>query len=941
MTSNTKQFRAVFLAALMVMSVFAGTIAFAGSAAAVSGASKVTFSPTDVDEGETGSQHNVNVSISGYTNADGSADTINVTLPAGVTFASSNLVIENASGTQIGTGSVTLTNNDASAEISINPASGDVTDPIYLSGTVTVDAPSNIGSDQQGQVTLSMTQSDGSDLAATDIQQLTVNNVEEDNTAPSFEDADLYDNDTSASEDAELELAFDEPIKAIEKSDFNLYVDEEPIADSKISVDQDGTSGRVVLGLDDVYTGDVEIKLFDSIEDTSGNALDDTGNKTVTVAPVPVKDGSDINAYQGSNIAVITDNTQTEITVEASDDEDFDSFQEGNTGTNSQVYVFSTTDDTETGQYNITLKGEGSAQVNVRNLGLEVNIDDLNITTEDEIEGVVEAKAGNRPVRLELLDSDGDTVEQRDVELSGQRKYEFTFNASELDLDEDNYTVLATDKQSGVEAESSSVVVEEAGEGNTEFPGERLVRDQRGDVANITINVENSDYVTLSIGNDDLAFESNVTIEDVNGDGQVSLLFNTYAATGKSGDLGDDGGDVYNTPSIEDEDDDEIISATIEQGVGSLLEPGRYPLEARSGKQKTADAESRGTLELSERNTTYIQSWVAPTGTTYEDIDELHDAVDNANLTKTNKIANGDIAVHKLKASGLEGLLMAQSEDDVSNKFFSEVDGNGAFELTVEQANPGANRDPYELELGTDNTTVWADADNDTYFIKYDTDKVKTTERSIDDGHTLEANFTVYEDEGNLTDADDGETVKGDYEIVEAEHTLNDPYNVSNAAGQTIMGETTVAPGTELSVRASSTGDTQPSFLHTGNVYVTENQTFAATFDFSEQEIGDTYEIIVENGAADSQSVDGYIVESPETPTPTTDTPSDNESTDTPTTDTPTTDTPTTDTPTDDGDTPTGTEGTETESPTQTPGFGVVVAVTALLAAALLAVRRD
>uniref|UniRef100_UPI00342A6BEA BGTF surface domain-containing protein n=1 Tax=Halogeometricum borinquense TaxID=60847 RepID=UPI00342A6BEA len=849
MTSNTKQFRAVFLAALMVMSVFAGTIAFAGSAAAVSGASKVTFSPTDVDEGETGSQHNVNVSISGYTNADGSADTINVTLPAGVTFASSNLVIENASGTQIGTGSVTLTNNDASAEISINPASGDVTDPIYLSGTVTVDAPSNIGSDQQGQVTLSMTQSDGSDLAATDIQQLTVNNVEEDNTAPSFEDADLYDNDTSASEDAELELAFDEPIKAIEKSDFNLYVDEEPIADSKISVDQDGTSGRVVLGLDDVYTGDVEIKLFDSIEDTSGNALDDTGNKTVTVAPVPVKDGSDINAYQGSNIAVITDNTQTEITVEASDDEDFDSFQEGNTGTNSQVYVFSTTDDTETGQYNITLKGEGSAQVNVRNLGLEVNIDDLNVTTEDEIEGVVEAKAGNRPVRLELLDSDGDTVEQRDVELSGQRKYEFSFNASELDLDADNYTVLATDKQSGVESESSSIVVKKAGEGRTSFPGDRLFVDQRGDVANITINVENSDFATLSLGSDDLAFESNVTIEDVNGDGQVSLLFNTYAATGKSGDLGD-GGNVYSTPSLEDQDDDEITSATIEQSVKSLLEPGRYPLEVRAGQDETVDSEDAGTLELEERNTTNIQSWVAPTGTNFEDIDELYDAVENNNLTQANKIAKGDIAVHKLEASGLEGLLGAQSDDDVSSEFFSEVNSNGAFELTVEQANPGANRDPYELELGTDNTTVWADSDNNTYFIKYDTDQVTTTERSIDKDHVLEANFTVYEDEGNLTDADDGETVKDEYEVVEADYMIDDPYNVTNAAGQTIMAETTVAPGTEVSVRARSTGDTQPSFLKPATVYVTENQTFSATLDFSEQAVGDTYEITIDGGAA-------------------------------------------------------------------------------------------
>ncbi|WP_242492958.1 BGTF surface domain-containing protein, partial [Halogeometricum borinquense] len=324
--------------------------------------------------------------------------------------------------------------------------------------------------------------------------------------------------------------------------------------------------------------------------------------------------------------------------------------------------------------------------------------------------------------------------------------------------------------------------------------------------------------------------------------------------------------------------------------------------------------------------------------TNFEDLDELQDAIENNNLTKSNKVANGDVAVHELKASGLEGLLGAQSEDDVSSSFFDATDDK--FDLTVEQANPGANRDPYELKLGTDNTTVWSDSDNNTYFIKYDTDDVETTERSIDDGHILEANFTVFADEDGLTVDDEQETVKGDYEIVEPEHTLDEPYNVSNAAGQTIMGETTVAPGTELSVRAGSTGDTKPDFLKTGTVYVTENQTFSATFDFSGQDIGDTYDVKVSGGAADDLTVDGFVVESPETPTPT-DTPDNETDTATDGEDTPT-DTPTpTATPTDGGDTPTDGGDTPTETGTGTPGFGVVVAVTALLAAALLAVRRD
>ncbi|WP_363465023.1 BGTF surface domain-containing protein [Halogeometricum borinquense] len=931
MTSNTKQFRAVFLAALMVMSVFAGTIAFAGSAAAVTGGSADNLDPSTIDE-NTQQQHTFNVSYDNY-KSDSSTDTVKVNLPDGVTLDSQSLTIKNAtSGSEI-SATVSTSNNDISADFS--QSAGENT-TLYVNGTFTITAPS-VTSDTTKQVYFNLTDAnDGTQNLSKDLK------IVNDADSPEYLESVVYEEGGQA----KLEIAFDEDLKD-STLDFELYEDEKKVDSFSGSPDA-GTGGHVVYNLNKVYTGDVTLKVSKNIEDTSSNKISNDGNKTVDVAPVTVTKGDDLNAYKGSNLAVIAGTTNTDVIVQAGEDEDFDAFQDGSTGTNSKVYVFSTNSDTNTGQYNITIGDKNYADVNIRDLGLEVNVDDLNVTTEDEITGTVEADAGDRPITVELLDSDGDTVEERGARLSGQAKYEFTFNASEdkLDLDADNYTILATDNQSGVEAESSSVVVSKAGEGETSFTGERLVMDERGDVANITINVENADYATLSIGNDDLAFESNVTIEDVNGDGQVSLLFNTYAATGKSGKLPDDGGVVYSTPSLEDQDDDKITSATIEQGVNSLLEAGRYPLEVRAGQDKKDDSEAAGTLELTERNTTSIQTWTAPKDTTFDDTADLYDAIENNNLTQSNKVAfgdsQGDVVVHELKASGLEGLLMAQSNDDVTDKFFAEDVDTGAFELTLEQVNPGANRESYTLNLSKTNATVWSDSDNDTYFIRYDTDEVTTTEpgRSLDYGHTLEANFTVYEDEGNLTDADDGETVTGEYELVEADYTIDDPYNVSNAAGQTITGETTLAPGTELSIRARSTGDTQPSFLKPSTVYVTENRTFSATVDFSEQAVGDTYEITIDGGAADSVTVDGNVVESPETPT--TDTPSDNESTATPTTDTPTTDTPS-DTTTEPSETTTESsdEGTETGTESSTPGFGVVVAVTALLAAALLAVRRD
>ncbi|WP_207212721.1 DUF7827 domain-containing protein, partial [Halogeometricum borinquense] len=745
MTSNTKQFRAVFLAALMVMSVFAGTIAFAGSAAAVDDAnsSVVNFSPNNVDEGAT-ETHTFNVSFADYNSNESENDDLKVNLPDKVSVDSYSLEIINADNDTV----ITSDTGNSEPSLTFGNNTGGAKN-IYVNGTVTVTA-NTVDSDNTAPVYFNLT--DNTHGKASVSKDLTVNN---DADSPEYLESVVYEEGGQA----KLEIAFDE---SIDRStlDLELYEDDEKVETLDDSNDA-GTGGRVVYDLSKVYTGDVVLKLNEDLKDDQDNTIEinsDDKNKTVDVAPVTVTKGDDLNAYKGSNLAVIADTTNTDVIVQAGEDEDFDGFQDGNTGTNSKVYVFSTDSDTNTGQYNITIGDKNYADVNIRDLGLEVNVDDLNVTTEDEITGTVEADAGDRPITVELLDSDGDTVEERGARLSGQAKYEFTFNASEdkLDLDADNYTILATDNRSAVEAESSSIVVEEAGEGKADIAGDGIITDARGDVANITVTLQNTDFATLTIGTDDVGFRSNVTVEDVNGDGQVSVLFNTYKATNKqTSDVEDAGGDVFNTPSLDEKDDDEIVDADIddENEVSTLLDNGEYDLAVRAGKDASDDSQGVGSLTLEERNTTYVQSWTAPTGTDFEDLDELQDAIENNNLTKSNKVANGDIAVHKLKVSGLEGLLGAQSEDEVKDEFFTHNDTE--YEFTVEQQNPGANREPYTLTLDKDNTTVWADSDNDTYFIKYDTggedDSVAASERSIEDGHVLEANFTVLADEDGLT----------------------------------------------------------------------------------------------------------------------------------------------------------------------------------------------
>jgi len=220
-----------------------------------------------------------------------------------------------------------------------------------------------------------------------------------------------------------------------------------------------------------------------------------------------------------------------------------------------------------------------------------------------------------------------------------------------------------------------------------------------------------------------------------------------------------------------------------------------------------------------------------------------------------------------------------------------------------------------------------------------------------DDDTALETNFTVLQDDAGAFDFtpdaefDDDENSETfvEFDANEPDVNVDEPFNVSQAEGQTVTGDTNIAPGTELSLRIRSDDGVSPSFLKTASPVVQSDGTYSATFDFSEQGVGNEYTIEVDTNTLPDGPVeeDGQVVEAVVTATPT---PEPETSTPEPDADTATPE-PDTDTATPEPDTDTTTSepatDTATSTPTSTPGFGVIVALTALLAAALLAVRRD
>jgi PGF-CTERM protein len=570
-----------------------------------------------------------------------------------------------------------------------------------------------------------------------------------------------------------------------------------------------------------------------------------------------------------------------------------------------------------------------------------------------------------------LYDSDDEVVASTTVTLDGSGEGTFSFAAQE----EGNYTVEATDVQTGVSQETDTVVVTEAAAGSLDL-AESTTTTAQGDVAEITVELDATTTGYVVIGDaDDAGYQANVSVTDGNEDGEVTLQFNTYNA-------GND--DSYTIVSAAADDDSATLNNAGEdvQLLSSILDDGDYAVYVASETtaQDTIDnADTIGTLVVEPRDAPEMTLWRTSLGTASDIADAIGDddvsetdaittAVEDGDVTETGTVAldadgtQSDVLVHELTAPGLEGGLDRVSADDATDTeaLWALLNANAnndyttdkAATLVFEQQNPGRNADPKTVDVAADLSedqftsafTVVYDNSTSSYYILVDQDELNDATadaKSFADGDELEASFTLQDDyllqgshgefESTEETEDAFEEANSTFDVEEAEGEFDETDgNVSVTATEdaSISGTTNVAPGTEFDLRLRSTGDTEPRFVKTTTVNVTADGTFSASFDFSDQQVGDTFSAESRQAAFDAASV-GLVVEAEEeTPTETTE--ATTEETTEATTEATTEET-----------TEATTEAPTTTTEGDTPGFGAVLALVAVLAAALLATRRD
>jgi ribosomal protein L11 len=450
---------------------------------------------------------------------------------------------------------------------------------------------------------------------------------------------------------------------------------------------------------------------------------------------------------------------------------------------------------------------------------------------------------------------------------------------------------------------------------------ETVVDEQRGDVANVTI--QTSEPATVNIGSPETSFWLQVEV----GKGTTKLRINTYKAGESS---------RYTIDEMVWAVDGGIKSRQLRtRSIDAPLDAADYHMNVTINGNEHAI----GTLAVEERATRGLSARIAPRATKVDEIASEDDLRGPSVEPWNDSVAHDDWLFVHVDATGVRGALSK-----------NQLDGDGnIMQVDFRQTNPPMNGNGNEF-TGASVERVLTPAGTEGFYLAVD-----TGDHDIEPGHRYEMTFTVPADSPL---ADERETASGEIRVVERRVDIDrkGPGNAVEVENQTaITGSTTLTPGTTINISAR---DPDPNpFLIPETVTVGDDRSFGVTMDFSSLEPGREFEFRL---AAPGRTIPGAVAggktttttEPPtETTTTTTTTATSNESeggeSESTTTTTTTTET------TVEGLTQVAVDATGRELTQQAgqgnsseennglvPGFGRVAAAAALLSAVLLAIRR-
>lgn len=345
--------------------------------------------------------------------------------------------------------------------------------------------------------------------------------------------------------------------------------------------------------------------------------------------------------------------------------------------------------------------------------------------------------------------------------------------------------------------------------GNARFANNTVAED-RGDVAQFTVTLEGADGARVRIGSRAVNYLAVFTVVDADGDGQVTVNYDTFVA-----------GQDATASGITATGGDEIRNyRLVTEPLASPLDAASYDLSLSVGGTET----DVGTLTLNERSTGEARTWIAPADADAESAAAIRQVV-----TRNRTLAQGDLAIVEVEASGLYGYV--DEMDDLNN-------ASTGLSFTVTETDLGPNEIAQNASL--ENATLVTDSASDRFFVVIDTSDLEAN-------NTYEATFRINDSnpllaEGEVQNASTTFTVQPrrlTFDSVTEDGVVQVP-----AGSGRLSGTTTLAPGSEFTVELRSTGASP--FLDRQTVTVAPDGTWNATFDLNGAEPGTEFEVIVE-----------------------------------------------------------------------------------------------
>jgi predicted secreted protein len=376
-----------------------------------------------------------------------------------------------------------------------------------------------------------------------------------------------------------------------------------------------------------------------------------------------------------------------------------------------------------------------------------------------------------------------------------------------------------------------------------------------GSVVRVPIRLRFADRATVHVGSREVNYLTSVNITDTDSDGVVVLRINTWLA-GRSDELNE------RAVSI---DDGRIRETTLhtEPIADPPLDSSAYELNVTvNGRQK-----STSSVLIRKQSVEKPEMWTAP-ATSYDQLQNVGDiqrGINNGTVTRTKTVAQGDLAIIALTGPGLSGALDAKSNESVTEAAaLSELETtNGNSVVHIEQRDPPPNQEPAELDLqrtaANSGLRVRTDHESGTVYLIVKTnqavlDNDGDEQRQLHSDDELKTNLTLgpnYGVEGSE------QTVTQNWEMVERQVTFdatsNRTVHVRQADCQVISGETTLAPGTELVLRAH--GNENESLIRSARPVVDRTGRFDAQLNFSSVYANETLAASVVDTQHDETSI--------------------------------------------------------------------------------------